>query len=87
MKQLLNLFLLTLKLVWKRNVGQFDGKTITLEELHRFSNDPVELCGHFYWDTVRLFWEIKQGLLKYANSKKGTLSGVGIDTWGVDFGY
>lgn len=67
-------------------LGQFDGKKITLEELHRFSNDPVELCGHFYWDTVRLFWEIKQGLLKYAHSQKGTLSGIGIDTWGVDFG-
>lgn len=87
MRQLLNLLAFDFGASSGRGMlGQFDGKKIILEELHRFSNDPVELCGHFYWDTVRLFWEIKQGLLKYANSQKGTLSGIGIDTWGVDFG-
>ena len=30
-----------------------DGK-IELEELHRFSNDPVRVGKNFYWDTFRL---------------------------------
>ena len=37
-----------------------DGK-IELKEIHRFSNDPVEINGTLYWDVLRLFHEIKQG--------------------------
>ena len=44
--------------------GSFDGEKISVEELHRFSNDPVTLGGTMYWDFLRLFHEIKQGLLK-----------------------
>ena len=62
-----------------------DGKLV-LEEIHRFSNDPVEINGHYYWDTFRLFYEIKQGLIKYAQGSYGELEGIGIDAWGVDFG-
>lgn len=64
--------------------GTFDGKTIQIEELHRFSNDPVIVGNTMYWDVLRLFFEIKQGLLK--SKKCGTISSIGVDTWGVDFG-
>ena len=29
-------------------LGRFDGEKLTLEELHRFSNDPVALGGTIY---------------------------------------
>ena len=45
-----------------------DGK-IELEELHRFSNDPVRVGKNFYWDTFRLYHELKQGLKKAAAKK------------------
>ena len=45
-------------------IGSFDGEKITLEEVHRFSNDPVTVNGTVYWDVLRLFHEIKQGLIK-----------------------
>ena len=45
-------------------LGSFDGEKITVEELHRFSNDPVILGNTMYWDFLRLFHEIKQGLIK-----------------------
>lgn len=45
-----------------------DGK-IELEELHRFSNDPVRIGKNFYWDTFRLYHELKQGLKKAAARK------------------
>ncbi|MEF9942072.1 MAG: rhamnulokinase family protein [Lachnospiraceae bacterium] len=64
--------------------GTFNGETIEIEELHRFSNDPVILHGTMYWDILRLFYEIKQGLI--ASKKCGKISSLGIDTWGVDFG-
>ncbi len=65
-------------------LGSFDGEKITLEEVHRFTNDPVTVNGTVYWDVLRLFYEIKQGIIK-ANAAGG-FDSVGIDTWGVDFG-
>ncbi len=65
-------------------IGCFDGDKITLEEVHRFSNDPVSVCGTVYWDVLRLFYEIKQGIIKAKIA--GGFDSIGIDTWGVDFG-
>ena len=65
-------------------IGCFDGDKITLEEVHRFSNDPVSVGGTVYWDALRLFYEIKQGIIKAKIA--GGFDSIGIDTWGVDFG-
>ncbi len=65
-------------------IGCFDGEKITLEEVHRFSNDPVSVGGTVYWDVLRLFYEIKQGIVKAKIA--GGFDSIGIDTWGVDFG-
>ena len=65
-------------------IGTFDGKTIKLEEIHRFENTPVKMNGTLYWDLPRLFHEVKQGLVKAADS--GGFDSLAVDTWGVDFG-
>ncbi|MDD6882613.1 MAG: rhamnulokinase [Eubacteriales bacterium] len=66
-------------------LGTFDGEKIELKEIHRFPNDPVEIAGRFVWDVQRLFFEMKQALVKIG--KAGIhLDAIGIDTWGVDFG-
>lgn len=65
-------------------LAEFDGKDITMNEIHRFSNDPVKLQGTFYWYILRLMHEIKQGIVKAVNA--GGFDAIGIDTWGVDFG-
>ena len=65
-------------------LGIFDGEKITLEEVHRFSNDPVRVGDTMYWDVLRLFHEIKQGIVKAVQA--GGFDSIGIDTWGVDFG-
>lgn len=67
-------------------LAKFDGEKITLEEKHRFSNDPVMINGCLHWDVLRLFFEIKQGILKCANSGDRDIDCIGIDTWGVDYG-
>ena len=67
-------------------LATFDGEKITLEEKHRFSNDPVNINGDLHWDVLRLFFEIKQGILKCANSGDRDIDCIGIDTWGVDYG-
>ena len=65
-------------------IGSFDGEKIQLHEVHRFSNDPVQVGDTLYWDVLRLFHEIKQGILKA--KRDGGFDSIGIDTWGVDFG-
>ena len=58
---------------------------LELEEVHRFSNRQVKLGNHVYWDFPALFEDMKTGL-KLAAQKGYTVKGIGIDTWGVDFG-
>ena len=68
-------------------VGSFDGKKISIEENHRFPNEPVNTCGSFNWDILRIFHEIKASISKCALSDDKDISSIGIDTWGVDYGY
>ena len=35
----------------------FDGEKLSIEEMHRFSNDPVMAGNSFHWDVLRLFFE------------------------------
>lgn len=65
-------------------LGTYDGKQISVKEIHRFSNDPVIINGTMYWDVLRLFYEVKQGMLK--SKAYGKIDSIGVDTWGVDFG-
>ena len=67
-------------------LGRFDGEKITMQELHRFENNYVEMNGIFYWDTPYLYNQLKQGLLAFQQGGYGELDSFGIDTWGVDFG-
>jgi rhamnulokinase len=66
-------------------LGRFDGETLALEEVHRFPNGPVRMLDSLHWDVPRLFAEMKTALGKAASGHPG-LDGVGVDTWGVDFG-
>jgi rhamnulokinase len=66
-------------------LGRFDGERVALEEVHRFPNGPVRMLDTLYWDLPRLFDEVKNALRKVAATGRA-LEGVGVDTWGVDFG-
>ncbi len=67
-------------------IGSFDGSKLSLKEIHRFSNDPVWVGKSLHWDILRLYHEMKQGMLKANLEVDGNIAGMGIDTWGVDFG-
>jgi rhamnulokinase len=66
-------------------LGTLSGGKLELEELHRFPNTPVREDGAIYWDYDRLWSEIRGGIT-IAAERKVPLAGIGIDTWGVDFG-
>ena len=67
-------------------LGRFDGERITMQELHRFENNYVEMNGVCYWDIPYLYNQLKQGLVAFKQGNFGELDAFGIDTWGVDFG-
>lgn len=67
-------------------LGVIENDKLRLEEIHRFPNTPVRTLGNLHWDVLKLFDEIKQGLRLALQETGGELDGVGVDTWGVDFG-
>lgn len=67
-------------------LGRLSGGRLELEELHRFPNGPVRIHDALYWDTLRLWQEIQQGISIAADKHQLKLDGIGVDTWGVDFG-
>src|SRR5271166_5419959 len=68
-------------------LGRFDGSQLALDEVHRFPNGPVKLLDTLYWDLPRLFDEIKAAVRRAgAQAGNTALDGIGVDTWGVDFG-
>ena len=70
-------------------VGTIHDGRVDLTQTRRFANGPVPLptrAGErLYWDVLRLWSEIREGLLA-AVREVGPLSAIGIDTWAVDYG-
>ena len=67
-------------------LGSIRNGKLSLEEIHRFPNHPVQTLDNLNWDALRLFEDIKAALNKAAREKGSDLSGIGINTWGIDFG-
>lgn len=65
--------------------GRLTDRRIETEEIHRFANDPVQVGDRLHWDILRLFHELKQGLLAAKHRGLG-LQSLAIDSWAVDFG-
>jgi rhamnulokinase len=64
-------------------LGRFDGALLSIEEVHRFENVPVLAAGTLYWDALRLYGELLDGLSTAAATEQ--VDSVGVDSWGVDF--
>lgn len=59
----------------------FDGSQLSMVEAHRFANTPVQAADTLYWDVLRLWHEITEGL----KAASPAAMSIGVDTWGVDF--
>lgn len=67
-------------------LGAFDGRRLSLSEAHRFASAPVRLPDGLHTDVLNIWAEIRKGLSLAARSGTGSIAGIGVDTWGVDFG-
>lgn len=65
------------------NVGK-----LSLEEVNRFENQPIEKGLSLYWDFEALWRGVIEGL-SAAVAKFGPerIQSIGVDTWGVDYGF
>ena len=63
-------------------VGRLQAKILTIEEVHRFPNEPVEYGGSLHWDVPRLWLQVRKALTM---SEHFRLAGIGVDAWGVDY--
>src|SRR5205823_10470840 len=57
-------------------------RILTIEEVHRFTNAPVEYAGSLHWDIASLWLEMRKAL---GALEQPLLEGIGVDTWGVDY--
>lgn len=67
-------------------LGTLADDTLSLKEMHRFQNVSVMLDNTLRWDFDRLLAEIKTGIRKCVEAAPGEIAGIGVDSWGVDFG-
>jgi rhamnulokinase len=70
-------------------LGDFADGRLAVAEAHRFANVPVERDGLLCWDAERLFDETITGIraaVALARSRGRAVAGIGVDSWGVDYG-
>lgn len=67
-------------------LGTVGGNKLGLQEVYRFSNGPVKEGAGLRWDFEKLFSEVKTGIAKAIKQSDDEVSGIGVDSWGVDYG-
>jgi len=65
-------------------LGELNDGILSLQEIHRFVNEPIFAEDHRYWNIELLFEEIKKSLVIVADQNLPVES-IGITAWGVDF--
>jgi rhamnulokinase len=69
--------------------GQIAKGQLSLREVHRFSNAPVESSEGLVWNFDELMSQVRLGIRElgaYAERLGQNVESVGIDTWAVDYG-
>lgn len=63
---------------------------ISIHEVRRFENLPITIDGRLCWDVDDLMTETLAGLgeaVRVAAQSGAPLSGIGVDSWGVDYAF
>ena len=66
-------------------LGHVGPDQLSVEAVHRFSNDPVRVTDGLHWNILELYRNLLIGLRK-AVVEQPDLAGAGIDSWAVDYG-
>lgn len=64
---------------------RYDGARLSTETVMQEPNDMIRIGEYDYWDMLRIFDLLKQGIRKAA--KTARIHSIGFCTWGVDFAF
>lgn len=67
-------------------LSKFQNNKMTLEEIHRFSLAPTKVNNYYYTDFIYMYNELLKGIKKLVDMGIQP-SSLGINSWGVDYGY
>ncbi|MBR1570346.1 MAG: rhamnulokinase [Bacteroidales bacterium] len=67
-------------------LATFNDGSFEMKEVYRFPSGIIELGGKYYWDIVAIYEHFCKCLSELG--RQGVeIESIGIDTWGVDFGF
>ena len=67
-------------------LATFCKETFEMKEVYRFPSGIIELGGKYYWDVLAIYQHFLNCLKELGRQGIVPVS-IGIDTWGVDFGF
>jgi rhamnulokinase len=67
--------------------GAWEKDQLRLDEIHRFPSPSLYFHPYHYWDLLRIFAEIVEGLQRAQEMFGERLASIGVDTWGVDYAF
>ena len=67
-------------------LSKFQNDKMTLEEIHRFSLNPIKINNYYYTNSIFMYSELLKGVKKVIEMGIRPNS-LGINSWGVDYGY
>lgn len=68
-------------------VGTVENGKLKMREIHRFPTQSMFVHRSLRWNVYRLYEEILRGLRNYVAQYGKELESIGVDTWGVDYGF
>ena len=67
-------------------LASFSKGAFDMKEVYRFPSGIIELGGKYYWDILAIYDHFRKCLTQLG--REGVrIDSIGIDTWGVDFGF
>jgi rhamnulokinase len=63
-------------------LARLEGGLVRIDEIHRFANTPLAEAGTLRWDVPALWREMRHAL---SLAEDTALSGIAVDSWGVDY--
>ena len=66
-------------------VGTIENNIISYKEISRFKNEIKLIHGHERWDVEYIITEINKAINEIITRDDIQISGIGVDSWGVDF--
>ncbi|MGO8692562.1 MAG: rhamnulokinase [Rectinemataceae bacterium] len=66
---------------------RFDGERISLEAVHRFTNEPVSANDCLYWDLWHIYRQMNEGVKRAAKLAKTGIGSIGVDAFSNDHAF